>query len=206
MKTTQAWGWLIAGVLAAGLNASYHNGGLQWAHQVAERVEYGSGAVMALASGRADQFLTEARLLTVRDQPTQDQATEDQATEDQATEDQATEDQPTQEQRPSCRFATTMARVQSKIDRSHATFDRMQAMSERQQARLEAQRARMEARIESQMAHLRITTADFAPVALRAMPAPVVCPRVRVSVPRMPRIEVPAVPVIHVDIASAGPV
>ncbi len=52
MKTqmTQAWGWLTAGVLAAGLNASYHDGGLQWAHQVADRVEHGSAAVLALAS------------------------------------------------------------------------------------------------------------------------------------------------------------
>jgi hypothetical protein len=186
MKTTQAWGWLIAGVLAAGMNASYHNGGLQWAHEVADRVEYGSAAVMALASGRADQFLTEARLLTVQDQSTQEQ--------------------PTQEQPASCRFATTVARVQNRIDRSQATFDRMEALSERQQARLEANRARMEARIAGQMAHLRITTADLAPVALRAMPSPVVCPRVRVSVPRLPRIEIPAVPVVHIDVASAGPV
>ena len=186
MKMTQAWGWLIAGVLASGLNASYHNGGLQWVHQVADRVEYGSAAAMALASGQADQFLTEARLLAVQDQSTQDQ--------------------PKQEQQVSCRFATTMARVQNRIDRSQATFDRMQAMSERQQARLEANRSRMEARIASQMAHVRFTTADFAPVALRAMPAPVVCPRVRVSVPRLPRIEIPAVPVIHIDAGSAGPV
>ena len=39
MKMTQAWGWLVAAVLAAGLNASYHDGGLQWAHQIADRVE-----------------------------------------------------------------------------------------------------------------------------------------------------------------------
>jgi len=71
---------------------------------------------------------------------------------------------------------------------------------------LEAQRDRMEARITGQMEHLRITTADFAPVAFRAMPAPVVCPRVHVSVPRMPRIEIPAVPDIHIDTASADPI
>jgi hypothetical protein len=181
MKMTQAWGWLIAGVLAAGLNASYHNGGLQWAHQVANRVQYGSAAVSALASGRADQFLTEARLMTVQDRPVQDQNV-------------------------SCRVATNMARVQSKIDRSQAAFDRMGALSERQQARLEAQRDRMEARITGQMEHLRITTADFAPVALRAMPSPVVCPRVRVSVSQMPRIEIPAAPVVHVETASADPI
>src|ERR1700730_11110718 len=166
MKTTQAWGWLIAGVLAAGMNASYHNGGLQWAHEVADRGEYCSAAVMALVSGRADQFLTEARLLTVQDQSTQEQST--------------------QQQPASCRYAMTIARVQNRIDRSQATFDRMEDLSERQQARLEANHARMEARIAGHMAHLRIATADFAPVALRAMPSPVVCPRVRVSVPRLP--------------------
>ena len=65
---TQAWGWLAAGVLAAGLNASYHQGGLQWAHLIADRAEHNTAAVLALASGRANQFLAEARLLTARDE------------------------------------------------------------------------------------------------------------------------------------------
>ncbi len=65
-QMTQAWAWLTAGVLAAGLNASYHDGGLEWAHQVADRVEHGSAAVLALASGRADQVLSQAQLLTAR--------------------------------------------------------------------------------------------------------------------------------------------
>ncbi len=180
MKTqmTQAWGWLTAGVLAAGLNASYHDGGLQWAHQVADRVEHGSAAVLALASGRADQFLTEARLLTTHDETA------------------------------SCRWATTLARVQtildqSKIDRSHARFDVMSARQEAQLAKLEANRARMEAQIAVQTAHLRIATASFAPVAFKSIPAPVVCPRIRVSAPRVPMIQPP---VIHIETASAGPV
>lgn len=197
MKMTQAWGWLIAGVLAAGLNASYHNGGLQWAHQVVDRVHYGSEAVLALASGRADQFLTEARLLTVQDRSRQDQPDQDQPDQDGS--------EPAPAQAVTCRFATNIARVQNRLDRSQAAFDRMQALSDRQQARLEAQRDRMEARIEAHLSKIRITTADFAPVAMSAMPSPVICPRVRVSVPRVPRIEIPAVPVIHVDIASADP-
>lgn len=68
MKTNQAWGWLAAGVLAAGLNASYYDGGLQWVHRVADRVEHNSAAVVAEASGRADLFLAEARMLTERNQ------------------------------------------------------------------------------------------------------------------------------------------
>jgi hypothetical protein len=173
MKMTQAWGWLTAGVLAAGLNASYHDGGLQWAHQVADRIEHGSAAALALASGRADQFLTEARLLTVRDETA------------------------------SCPWATTLARVRSRIDRSQAGWDVMSAREEAQLARLEANRARMEAQIAGQTAHLRIATMDFAPVDFKAIPAPVVCPRIRVSVPRLPMIKAP---VIRVETASAGPV
>jgi len=175
---TQAWGWLTAGVLAAGLNASYHNGGLQWAHQAADRLEVNSQAVLALASGQAAQVLSEARFVTQRNETA------------------------------SCPLAASMARVQSrivqsKLDRSQATFDRIEAMSARQQARWEANQARMEARIAAQTAHIRMVTADFA---FKAIPAPVVCPRVRVSVPRLPRIEIPAVPDIHIEMAGSGPV
>ena len=116
MKTNQAWGWLAAGVLAAGLNASYYDGGLQWVHRVADRVEHNATTVLAVASGRADQFLSEARLLTARNQTV------------------------------SCPFSTAMARVQSKIARSEAGFDVMSAREEAQLARLEASRARIEAR------------------------------------------------------------
>src|ERR1039458_1924177 len=91
MKMTQAWGWLVAAVLAAGLNASYHNGGLEWAHQIADRVEQGSAAVLAQASGHAGQFLTEARLLTARTETA------------------------------SCPFATTLTQVQTRIARSSNT-------------------------------------------------------------------------------------
>jgi hypothetical protein len=175
-KMTQAWGWLTAGVLAAGLNASYHDGGLQWAHQVADRLEGNSQAVLALASGQATQILSEARFVTRRNETA------------------------------SCPLATSMARVQSKLDRSQATFDRIEGMSDRQQARWEANRTKMEARIAAQAAHIRIVTADFAPVALKAIPPPVVCPRIRVNVPRLPRIEIPAVPDIRIEMAGSGPV
>ncbi len=64
-KMTQAWGWLVAAVLAAGLNASYHNGGLQWAHEVAERLDHGSTAALALASGHTPtSSSSEARLVS----------------------------------------------------------------------------------------------------------------------------------------------
>jgi len=189
-QTTQAWGWLVAGVLAAGLNASYHNGGLQWAHQVADRFEHGSAAVLALASGRTDQFLAEARLLQARNESS------------------------------SCPLATTLARVQtmvrrSGIDRSmlgnsQAGLDVMSAREQAQLDRLEASRARMEAQIEArvatQAAHFRIATANFAPIEIKGIPAPVICPRVRVHVPRLPVIKTPFAPDIHIEMAGTGPV
>lgn len=182
-KMTEAWGWLAVGVLAAGLNASYHNGGMQWAHEIADRAEYSSNAVLALASGNADQFLAQARTLTARSEAT------------------------------SCQLSSAMSRVQSGIAHSEAGFDRFEAMSARQQAQLErmqASRERMEARIEAkiatQTAHLRIASATFAPVDIKSISVPVVCPRVRVNVPRMPVIKMPAVPVIHIEAGSAGPV
>ena len=174
---TQAWGWLVAAVLAAGLNASYHNGGLQWVHEVADRVEQGSTAALALASGHADQFLSEARLVSARSETF------------------------------SCPLTTALARVQTRIAGSDTQVERFNVMSARgeaQLARFEANRARMEAQIARQTAHLKISTAVFAPITVRV--APVVCPRVRVNVPRVLMIRMPAPPVIHVETASAGPV
>jgi hypothetical protein len=63
---TQAWGWLGAAVLAAGLNASYHDGGLQWVHEAVDQVKHNTNAVLALATGRGDQFMAEAQLVAVR--------------------------------------------------------------------------------------------------------------------------------------------
>jgi hypothetical protein len=117
---TQAWGWLAAAVVAAGLNASYHDGGLQWAHRVADRVGHNTSAVLALATGHADQFLTEARYVT-----------------------------DTRDLTP-CRFASAVARTQERISRVDAQFARVQAMSDRQMAqweRFEADRVRMETQL-----------------------------------------------------------
>src|SRR5579862_8961311 len=101
MKTNQAWGWLAAGVLAAGLNASYHDGGLQWAHRIADRVSDQSETVLALASGRASVFLAEARMIGA------------------------------QEKSESCPWSRAVTRVESRIDRSQSRFDRFEAISER---------------------------------------------------------------------------
>jgi len=182
---TQAWGWLIAAVAAAGLNASYHDGGLEWAHRVADRVGYNSAAVLALASGRADQFLTDARLVTAS------------------------------EETASCRWSTALARVQSRAARAENGFARVQAMSAREEAqlaRMEANRARIEAQVAAQTARLHIPAAAFSPAVysfsdmkMPEIKTPTICPRIRVSMPRLPMVRVPA-PIIHVETFGAGPV
>src|SRR5579863_1711110 len=105
----------------------------------------------------------------------------------------------------SCRLATAIARVQTKIARTQGGVARFEAMSARQQAawaRVEANRAR----IEAQVGRLRLD-----PVAFSSVTGPVVvCPRVRVNVPRvvvpkLPVIDIPT-PVVHVDLPGNGPV
>jgi len=182
----QALGWLAAAVVAAGLNATYHQGGMEWAHRIADRVGYNTEAVIALATGHADRFLAEAQVVKADDEVA------------------------------SCRFSAALARVQSGIARSQARFERlndrfddaMTAREAEQQARSEAQAARMEARrarLEARMARIRIPAVDISPVVVR-VPKADVCPRIRVNVPRMPAIRVPEMPTIHIDVPGLGPV
>jgi hypothetical protein len=88
-----------------------------------------------------------------------------------------------------------------------AHFDQMTAQQEVQLARLEANRDRMEARIEAQVeaktARIRIPAVAFSPVVVR-VPAVSACPRIRVSVPRVPMVRIPAA---AIDIESGnGPI
>ena len=181
VKMTQAWGWLVAAVLAAGLNASYHDGGLQRVHelvgQISYQVEHRSAAMLDLATGHADEFLSEARLLTARTET------------------------------PSCPWAAALERAQIRVSRfkarsdqhrsdvasfDHTEFDHLEAMSALQKAqlaRLDVNRTRLENQIRVQvatrMAHFRTATANFTPVSFRAIKigsvqiskiqAPVVC-------------------------------
>jgi hypothetical protein len=179
MKANQAWAWLAAGVLAAGLNANYYDGGFQWAHRLADRVEQNSAAVLARASGQADQFLTEARMLTARNHS------------------------------GSCPLSATLARVQIRIARAQARVDRFEAMSDRQEAqvaKLEANRDRIKAEIAVNPVRVRMAMAAFSPVVLRSIPSPTVCPRVRVNIPQLPMMKLAPMPVVHIEAASAGPV
>lgn len=194
---TQPWGWLAAAVLAAGLNSSYHEGGMQWAHEIADRVQHNTGAVLALATGRADQFLAEAQMLKV--------------------------DSPTDRTREhsQCPFTRAMEQAQTAFDHSQGDVDRFQALSDREQAklaRIEANRARIEAQVQAKLARIRFADnnfsftedTDFTPVVVEV--PQIHCPRVRVVTPHIPkvrvnipRIHVPA-PVVEVDNSGPGPI
>ena len=176
---TQAWAWLAAGVVALGLNGFYHDGGFECLHRAADRIESRSSAVLALATGRAQQFLEQARVATLPDES----------------------DAPVLE--------AALARAQTTIARTETTFDRWQAVSDRQEVRLvrlEATRARLQT-VQARLACRRSAAVTVSPVVFKAMRIQT-CPRVRVNVPRIPRIDVPkiSVPAIHVELQGAGPV
>jgi len=182
---TQAWGWLVAAVLAAGLNASYHDGGLEWAHQAVDQVKHGSAAVLALATGRTDQFLTEARLAAVRNK----------------------------NENVSCPLSTAIARVQNRIERSQVRVARLEAMSDLDEAqfdRWDAERDRIEAQVQAQVdtriARMRIPAVAVNPVVFKSVIATPACPRVRVSVPRMPMMRMPIAPEVRIETSSPGPI
>ncbi len=182
---TQAWGWLVAGVLALGFNGLYHDGGLDWAHRIAAVVQHDvQYKADALLAGRAGQILAEAELFSARNETA------------------------------TARIATAVAQAQNRVARSQTGLARLEAMTARQQAacaQLEANRARMEAeraRIEA-MVQARMAMAAVPVPAAALVPGditiPVVCPRVKVGVPRTPLVHVP-VRMIQVDSAGAGPV
>ena len=104
----------------------------------------------------------------------------------------------------SCPWAGRMARVESKIARSHSGFAQFEGVSARREAeltRMEAKRAR----IEAQVSRIRIPAAAFSPVLVRVSGTSV-CPRIRVNVQRMPAIKIAPMPAVPIDTASAGPV
>ena len=201
---TQAWGWLAAAVLAAGLNSSYHNGGLEWAHEIADRVQHNTGAVLALATGRADQFLAEARMLKLDDGA----------------------DVAVNSEGSHCPFSSAWVHAQNSLDQSQTEFDRFQALSDREQAklaRLEENRARIAARVQARLARMqwadnsfRFADGDFSFADTNVAPVVVQvprihCPRVRVATHiRVPRVHVQIprmdAPVVQVDNGDDGPI
>ena len=173
----QALGWLAAAALAAGLNASYHNGGLEWAHRVVDQVSLNTGAVLALATGHVNDFATEARLLSIQDESR------------------------------SCRWATALARSETRMARAENQIAHFEVTAARHQAqfdRLAAQRTRMEARLvrisvpATSFAPLSISVPRV-PCSSGQVRIP------RLPQINMPRISMPQLPVIQIQSAAAGP-
>jgi hypothetical protein len=136
---SKAYGWLAAAALAAGLNSSYHDGGLRWLHDAAAKVEHNSAAVIALASGHANQFLAEAQLASGQI---------------------VAERQETAR----CPWSRAIARVQAKLSHAESGTDHVESMSAREEARvarMEANESRMEARIAAKADRFRVTATAF---------------------------------------------
>ncbi|HEX3821495.1 MAG TPA: hypothetical protein VHW45_14265 [Candidatus Sulfotelmatobacter sp.] len=170
----QALGWLAAGVLAAGLNASYHNGGLEWAHRIANQVSHNTNAVLALATGNADRLYTEARLVQLG------------------------------EERSPCPLSLAMAQMKRALPNADVAFAQFDRMSDREKARL-ARFAARRTRMQAQLVRVELPAVLVNRVAMR-VPDVHVCPRVRVRLPRIPEVKVPAMPQVHVEVSGAGPV
>jgi hypothetical protein len=204
----QASGWLIAGVMALGLNGFYHDGGFAWAHRAIAEFEHNTTAVLALASGRADEFLAEVKPVVVH------------------------------QESASCPIATAFARVQTKVARMQTEFahtqlaqvapaqtyqvnldrllaaqvvasDRLQEMSDRRQAAIEraqAKQVEVQARIAAKMVRIQSMPA------LQYASFETHCPQIHVHVPRVhvPEIQIPQVHIPQISVPAidmgAGPV
>jgi len=209
---TQAWGWLAAGVMAAGLNATYHQGGLAWVHCVTGKISHSSSAVLALATGNAQRFVAEAQLIAHQQQagsalPAMLVRVESQV-------ENRVENQ-VETKLADANLAEARA-TEPKITRAQADFARLATVAarhEEQLARVEANRALMEARVESQVedriarAHIPAASFDFsmAPTARLSR-----CSQIRIDVPHidLPRVRsmrVPMGPVVQVELPGAGP-
>jgi hypothetical protein len=222
---TQAWGWLAAAVLAAGLNASYHDGGLQWAHEVADRVEHSSAAVLALAGGHADQFLAEARLVSnpiASSQIASSQIAPSQIASDEIASNKTVAER---DENPSCPWARAMARVQSKVAQTEANLARVQAMSDRERAieeanfdLVQARRERMRARLVAQTDQIRATAAVFNPTVFKTTELSSHCKAlrrltlqreslrnqtIRIDLPEIPKIDMPKIDIPKIDMPQS---
>ena len=192
MKTSQAWGWLAAGVVAAGLNAAYHDGGLAWARRAADGVVERSQAVTALVRGQADRFLADVQVLTAENDAATNRAnavwTRVQRNVDEQVMDNA--------------LANAQAKIDRDLGRCQAGSARMEEMSARRQARLDEALARFNQRPAARTVRVNMTMAAFNSAQARRC-------TMQVKIPRIPMIKMPPVPPspeIHSEAPSAGPV
>lgn len=178
MNSTQAWGWLAAGVLALGLNGFYHDGGAAWAHRAVDRVMAHvadrSEGVLAMATGRADWLMSKANLAAARHETA------------------------------SCRLLTSAERLNTKMARMESRLPAMESISAREEAamaRMEANRAR----IEAQVTPVHITPVrEFAAlkVPVTCSRVRIRVPRIHIPQSRV-RVELPT---LSLEASGAGPI
>jgi hypothetical protein len=178
MKTTQGWGWLVAGVLALGCNGFYQDGGAAWAHRavdgVAARIADRSDVLADLAATRVDGLMERASVRAVRDKTV------------------------------SCPLATAMARFQSKAARTQSARSRFESMSPRQEAAL-AQGEAHRAQTAAQVARVYLTPVAFNMEEIPLAVCPRVRLNVsRGNVSRVPVVRV-RTPVVQLDLGD-GPI
>lgn len=199
MKTTQAWGWLAAGVLAAGLNASYHDGGLPVAHEVVSRLEHRSEVLLTLASARTEQFLAEtaaeARLAQARTRIVRSDAglarVEVMSASDEA---------------QLARFEANRAQIEAQVEAAQdEAQDQVQEVQDQVHARVAEVQARVRARVQANVVRIHIPAVAMSPVVV-STPRVLACSRIRVNIPRPPVVRIPSVPVIHIETSGTGPI
>jgi hypothetical protein len=190
MKT--AYGWLLAGVAALGLNGFYQDGGAQRVHQFIGRIGHRTEAVIALATGNADRFLAEASIIAAHETKTDCPPVTPVAPELHVARLNFSPAAWTkfQDQIP--------ARVQAKSDRDLARITREQDLA---RARVEVQLARIEAardRMQAQWDRDQTLALTVNPVTVRLPNLPKIdCARVDVKVPQIPSIRIPAAPAVR---------
>ena len=215
MNRSRAWGWLAAGVLALGLNGFYQDGGFAWAHRVADRIVERSQAVIALAKGQADEFLAQARILTVRSEDVSSPAYSALARAHENLDEQILMErvqQQVDEQVLENVESNVQANIEKRIAGCQVRAARMQAEADRRQARLDAAQARMNARLAAQTVRINLARAAFN--SANFAPGSRICVRLRGRVPATPILHIrelripvaPAPPEIHIEAPGAGPV
>jgi hypothetical protein len=92
-----------------------------------------------------------------------------------------------------------VARLESMSDLDEAQMDRLDADGDRIAAQVQAQ-------VDTQIARIRIPAVAVNPVVLRSVRVTPACPRVHVSVPRIPMMRMPVAPMVRVETSSPGPI
>jgi hypothetical protein len=176
MKTTQAWGWFTVGVLALGLNGVYQDGGAAWARRVLK------GTIGRFAA-RSEAVLALAtgrvdRFAEATSAPKLEMA--------------------------SCRLASALSRIQSRIRRAQVESQNFEVLTASQAAAMALMEPQQES-MEAQVARSRLAPVVFNANQMRDA----ACPRVRVNIPHINISKLPmelSAPMVHLGMPDSGPI